>query len=301
MKVVIIGKDEMLANLIEGAVLSGSKVIGVLRYENLYKNKFQLFLNDNFKTSCVLPLIKKYKIKDLRYKSANSEEFRKFLLHNNVDILLIGTWAEKIDKATFVIPKIATINVHPSLLPKYRGPNPYLQTIWKQENYSGISFHLVTEKYDAGAILAQSKISILENDTGKELRTRTTAYAKIIASELLTKLQTSVIEPTEQNERDATYYKDINPEDMTLDFKKETAAEIYAHIRGFYPFRPTYIDDGNRFWIVNPYHVKTDNGIGKPNEIKKYNKNSLSIACKDGIRLKFSRLKKYNKIQRFFY
>ena len=58
------------------------------------------------------------KLKQIRFKSANDPRFRKLLVSWNVDLIIVGTWKERISKQTFVIPKIATVNVHPSLLPE---------------------------------------------------------------------------------------------------------------------------------------------------------------------------------------
>ena len=80
---------------------------------------------------------------------------------------------------------------------------------------------------------------------------------------------------------------------MTLDFKNETSDEIYRHIRAFYPFRPTYIDDGNNFWIVNPYKIRFTDLTEKPNTIIKNKKGSLLVACKDKKVIEFFGLKKY--------
>lgn len=295
MKVILLGKGEMLTNLIRGCIISGAEIVGVFRYENLFLSKFKMFLHDNFKSSPELTLIKKHKLNDIKLKSANSEEFKKEILRLNTDIIIVGTWAEKLSSEIFNMPKLASVNVHPSLLPKYRGPNPYLQTIWNRERFSGITFHLITKKLDAGGILAQERIEILEGDTGKELRTRTAFRARLLCAELLEKLEDGIIEPILQKEEDSTYFKDIQPEDMTLDFRKETSEEISAHIRAFHPFRPTYIQDGNSFWIVNPYKFKITAQSAKAGTIISKGKKSLTIACKDNIAIEFLDLKKYRK------
>ena len=299
MKVVILGKGEMLANLIEGTLLSGAEIVGVVRYENLFKTKIRRFLDDLCQSNPALTLIKKYRIKDINLKSANSESFRNLIVKNNVDIVLVGTWPEKIRKDVFNAPKIGTINVHPSLLPKYRGPNPYLQTIWHGETHSGITFHLMTESFDAGDILAQARIKIYEQDTGKELRTKTAKTAKFLCAELLKDLQSGCVVPIHQDENQASYYPEIVPEDMTLNFTKETATEILLHVRAFHPFRPTYIQDEAIFWIVNPYKVFITGETGKPAEIIKKSKSEILICAKDGIALSFKGLKKYNHLFKF--
>ena len=188
MKVVILGKGEMLANLIEGVQTSNCDIVGVFRHERTWMNSFRLFVQDFFKSSSEVTLIKKLKLYEIKLKSANSIDFKKVILKLNPDIILVGTWKEKLKKEIFDLPKIATINVHPSLLPKYRGPNPYLQTILHGEKYSGVTFHLMSEKFDAGPILSQQKIELLPCDTSKELREKTVFQARLLCRELLNKL-----------------------------------------------------------------------------------------------------------------
>ena len=162
MKVILVGKGEMLANLIQGCMLAGVEIVGVFRYERLLYSSLRLFFHDFFSNSPDLTLIRKFNLRDINCKSVNSEKFRNEILKTNTDIVLVGTWREKFKKETIDMPVIGTINVHPALLPKYRGPNPYLQTIWHREKESGVTFHLMDEKFDSGAVLAQAKVEILD-------------------------------------------------------------------------------------------------------------------------------------------
>ncbi len=296
LKVVILGKGAMLANLIRGAILSDVNIVGVLRYERNHLSPLMLKIHDFFKPSPELTLIKRHRIKDLKFNSANSENFRKFLIKNNVDIVLVGTWSEKISKQTIDIPQIGTINVHPSLLPKYRGVNPYLETIRNGEKYTGITFHIMTEKLDAGGILAQEKIEILDSYTGLELRNKTAFRARFLCEGLLEQLKQGCVIPIPQDENEATYFKDIAPEEMTLDFTKETSDEIIRHVRAFHPFRPTYIQESNTFWLVDAYKIKKSELTGQPYEYLHSDKNSKIIACADRIAVEFNGLKKYNNL-----
>ena len=296
MKVVLLGKGEMLANLIEGALAANTEIVGVFRYERMALSPFKRLLHDFFKTSHDLTLIKKYKLPEIKCNSANSEEFRRELLKRNVDILLVGTWREKLQKNTIDIPAIASINVHPSLLPAYRGPNPYLQTIKNMEKYSGITFHLIDEKFDSGAILAQKKIDILPCDTGKELREKTVFAARILATEVLKRLKFDIIKPIPQNEKQASYYSNITPDEMMLDFTQKTAMQMHAHIRALHPWLPCYITLGKKFFIVNPYKLKIIETTNMPAGkiiYKNHKTMTLQIVCKDGRALEMSGLKLY--------
>lgn len=301
MKVVLLGKGEMLANLIRGCILAGVDIVGVFRYERCLYSNLRLFWQDCFMPSPELTLIKKHMLYEIKCKRANSSEFKAEIIKLNADVILVGTWRERLKKEIYELPVIGTINVHPSLLPKYRGPNPYLQTIWHGEKESGVTFHLMNENFDEGAILAQAKVEILEGDTSRELKNKTVFKARILCAELLEKLKTSVIVPIKQDESKATYYKNINPEDMTLDFTKETAEEICAHIRAFYPFLPTYIQFGNKFYVTNPYKISTTKQSGVAGDIlvEDLKNKSLTIAAKDGVGVCLSGLKLYRKFMFF--
>ena len=233
MKVVILGKGEMLINLIEGVCDAGFEIAGVFRHERTWQSPFRLFLHDFFKTSPDVTLIKEKKLHEIKCKSANSDAFKREILKLNPDIILVGTWREKLRKEIIDLPKIATINVHPSLLPKYRGPNPYLQTILHGEKYSGITFHLMDENFDSGPILAQQKIEILPSYTSRELKNKTVFLARLITCELLKKLNAGIVTQIPQNEEDATYYPNITGDEMMLDFEKQTSVEIINTVLGY--------------------------------------------------------------------
>jgi methionyl-tRNA formyltransferase len=300
MKVVIVGKGLMLANLILGAIDAGAEIVGVFRYEQTCSNRLKLFFQEAFNPPPELTLIKQLKLNQIRLKSVNSQKFRKILISQNVDLLFVGTWKERISKETFNIPKIATVNAHPSLLPAYRGPNPYLQTILHGEEFSGVTLHLVNEKYDGGAILSQEKVPILNSDTSKELREKSVAVARKLTKELITDLNEKIITPIEQNEKNASYYPNISGEEKMLDFTVQTSDEISRTIRALHPFLPCYITYKDKFFVVNPYHFsilleKFENQIAGDIVAKNPDKNSLTIVCKDKKSIRFSGLELYKE------
>jgi len=307
MKIVIIGKGLMLANLIIGAVDAGVEIVGVLRYETTAANRSKLFWQDLLNPSYDYTLIKQLNLRLLNFKSVNTEEFRKFLISKNVDILLVGTWREKISRQTYIIPTIGTVNVHPSLLPKYRGPNPYLQTILNGETSSGVTLHLVDENYDTGAILYQEKVKIKPEDTSKELRERVVIVARSLVTKFLNNLNNSITAPIPQVESKATYFGNITGDEKMLDFNTQTSIEIYRTVKALHPFLPCYITYKSRFFVVNPYKIEIledDCSENNSDEIieKSYKEKSLTIVCKDKRAVKFTDLKLYglNLFTRFY-
>ena len=293
MKVVLVGKGQMLCSLIEGCKSCGGvEIAGVFRYENLIEPAWRLFLTDFFKPSVENTLIKKYGLRDLRSSSVNSKEFRRFLLKNNIDLMLVGTWREKIKREIFETPRLASVNVHPSLLPKFRGPNPYLQVIKNQEPFTGFTFHLIDEKFDNGAILYQKRVEILPYYTSKELRDRVTFEVKQALPDFLVALDKGDIVPLEQNEKMATYFPNIEEEEMMLDFERETAAQIVARIKALHPWLPCYVTIGEEFYIPNPYELEIVETCLAGMELKG---TEITARCRDGKGIVMRHLTKYKK------
>lgn len=303
MKVVILGAGQMFMNLIAGCMDAGCDLVGVFRYDKVRYPSIDRILVDIFNPSKEFNYIKSHKLYEIKAKSANSAEFKKEILRLNPDIVLVGTWGEKIKKNIINLPKIATINVHPSLLPKYRGPNPYLQALKNMEKESGVTFHLMDENFDTGAILHQKKVEIQTSDTGKELRQKVTHVAREGVSELIKKLDEEIIIPVAQDESKANYFSQISQEEVMLDFKK-SAEEIAAQIRGFHPWSRCFFEHKNHFFIPNPYKLKIiENATNNENIAKIIEKssehNSITIACGDKKLLEMTGIKLYGWLRPF--
>lgn len=237
LKVVIIGYGEMFTNLIAGTLDSGAEIIGVLRKDTVKYPAFWKHIRDLLNPSVEYNYIKSYKLHEIKSRGVNTRGIKDELLKLNPDIILVGSWGEKIPKEIYDLPKIATINAHPSLLPKYRGPNPYFWAIRNQEQTSGVTFHLIDKELDTGAILAQEEIKIYPSDTGKSLKDRTVLVARGVVCELLKDLSEDIIIPLKQREDRASYYS--HPCDLELDFSK-TAEENDALVRAIYPWDEAY-------------------------------------------------------------
>ena len=99
--------------------------------------------------------------------------------------------------------------------------------------------------------------------------------------------------PTYAYSPSASYYENVKPEDMTLNFEKESSVELVRHIKAFHPWLPVYLECGNSFFIVNPYNVEIVDGTGKTGQIIAKDKASLTVATCDGKALKMDNLKLY--------
>ena len=302
LKVVIIGYGEMFTNLIAAALDAKCEIVGVLRKESIKYPKIIRWLKDHINPSRDFNYIKSYRLPEIYSKSVNTDEFRKKLLSLNPDIIIVGSWGEKFKKDTYNIPKIATINAHPSLLPKYRGPNPYFWVIKNQEKTSGVTFHLIDEGYDTGAILAQEEVKIFPSDTGESLKQRTVLTARGVACELLKDLSEDVIIPLQQREDIASYYS--YPDNLELNFAK-SSEENLALIKAIHPWNNTYFYHNITPLVPNPHKAYIEENktnfkdAGTIVEVDAKTK-TISVLCSDNKVLKMTDINLYKKIDRPF-
>ncbi len=303
MRIVVVGYDKMFCNLILGSLESKNKVVGVFRHERVKIHPFWLFFKDIIAPGKDYSFIKSLNLREIKARSVNSNSFRKEILKLNPDIILVGSWSEKFKKPIIELPKIGTINCHPSLLPKYRGPNPYIRVIMNGESETGITFHLMDENLDTGPILMQKKISILQGyngDTGETLKNKCCSLAKTAVAELLTAMNNEMIIPTNQSAKDASYYPQICEKDILINFDK-TSNEINRIIRALTPWQPAYIAHKNSFLQVGKvkfFENKTK--YNKPGLILKKNKKTLWIVTGDNKIAKISGLKLFGKFGQIF-
>ena len=304
LKVVVIGYGEMFTNLIAAALDANCEIVGILRKETTKYPAFIRKIKDIICPSTDYNYIRSYNLPEITGVSGvNDEIFRKKLLKLNPDIILIGSWGEKFEKTTYDIPKIATINAHPSLLPKYRGPNPYFWAIKNMEQESGITLHLLDNGYDTGAILAQEIVKIYPSDTGESLKKRTVLTARGVACELLNALKEDIIIPLKQREDRASYYS--YPENLELDFKNKTAEENYAVIRAIYPWNKTWFYHNITALTPKPsktYIEENNTEFKNAGTVAQVDSETctISVLCADGKLLTMSGIELYKKCDKPF-
>ena len=162
------------------------------------------------------------------------------------DIIITCAYGQIIPTEILDFPKYKCINVHASLLPKYRGGAPIHRAIMNGEKETGITIMYMAPGMDDGDIIAQEKISIGENETVGELHDK----LSVLGSELLLKTLPSIVDGTnkriKQDEDKVSLAKIIKKEDEILDFN-DTAENVHNKIRGLSPFPGSYaLLDGKR-------------------------------------------------------
>ena len=153
----------------------GSNLKSLIKYSNTKKSiiKIVLVISNNFSAKG-LDYAKKSKIKNIYIKYSNKKNFEnrslKLLKQNNVDLICLAGFM-KILSGNFIKKFYKPIlNIHPSLLPKYKGLNTHKRAIKNKEKFSGATVHIVNKKLDAGKIILQKRVKILKSDCEKSLQ-----------------------------------------------------------------------------------------------------------------------------------
>lgn len=184
------------------------------------------------------------------FDSAQGINFRLQITDLKPDVCIIAAYGEIIPKKILDIPKHGCVNVHPSLLPLYRGPSPIQTAILNGETKTGVSLILLDEAIDHGPILAQETASIGYRDTSETLSHTLALQSATMLLETIPKWLAGSLSPTPQDHAKATFTKMITKEDGRIDWKK-SAQEIERHVRAMTPWPGSYT-----FWKENKNEVR---------------------------------------------
>jgi methionyl-tRNA formyltransferase len=167
--------------------------------------------------------------------NANSPQMLARIADCRPDVLVVIAFGQKIGRELVALAPKGAINVHASLLPKYRGAAPINWAILRGETYTGNSIITLAEKIDAGDILAQSKTAIGPLETAGELHDRLAQLAAPLLLETLGKIEAGTVTYTKQNDAEVTCAPKVHKSDGLLDFA-ESAESRVLKIRGFWPW-----------------------------------------------------------------
>lgn len=171
------------------------------------------------------------------------------------------------------------VNVHASLLPKYRGGAPIHYAIINGEEEAGVTIMEMVKKMDAGDMIAKASTPIADDDNVGTMFEKLAVIGRDLLLKTLPDYIAGNIKPEPQDESKATFSPNITPEQERIDWNK-SARDVFNHIRGLYPWPVAHtLLDGKRFKI---YEATLAEGHGKPGEIIEKGKKSLVVATGDG-------------------
>src|ERR1700729_1636161 len=164
----------------------------------------------------------------------SNDEFRAQLSALKPDAIIIVGYGRIIPQWMLEIPPLGNINLHASLLPKYRGAAPIQWAIANGESITGVTTMRIDAGLDTGDILMQSEMAILPDDTAETLAPKLASAGAELMIETLRGLESRIVKPSPQDHSRATLAPILKKEDGRMDFSR-SAYELFNRIRGFRP------------------------------------------------------------------
>ena len=161
------------------------------------------------------------------------------------------------------------VNVHPSLLPKYRGPSPVEAAILNGDTETGVTIMLLTQAMDAGPIYSQITVQLADSETGPELEKQLGELGAQELSLILPAIMNGTVKPTPQDDASASYCKLLEKSDGQLDTTRLTAEQAERRIRAFLAFPKSKISLNGHPVVITKAHVSNSRS------------NELDISCSD--------------------
>ncbi|HEY1936749.1 MAG TPA: methionyl-tRNA formyltransferase [Candidatus Angelobacter sp.] len=235
MKLVFCGTPQFAVPSLERLAAAGFEIQMVVTQPDRPQGRGMTLTAPPVKQSALklgLPVIQPEKIK-------KNEEFQAQLKTLHPDAIIVVGYGRIIPPWMLELPRFGNINVHASLLPKYRGAAPVQWAIAEGETISGVTTMLLNEGLDTGDILLQREMPILPEDTAVTYASRLAEMGADLIVETLRGLDERTITPQPQDNSKATLAPILKKEDGLIDFNR-TASDIHNRLRGFQPWPGAY-------------------------------------------------------------
>jgi len=151
------------------------------------------------------------------------------------DIIVVAAFGQLLPKAVLELPRLGCLNVHPSLLPRFRGASPVVAAILAGDGFSGVSIMLLDEGMDSGPILARAQIPVADSDSTASLGDKLSIVGAGLLGEVLVGWMRGELTPQPQDATKATYCQPITKDEGEIDWRLPAVA-IWWRVRAFYPW-----------------------------------------------------------------
>ncbi len=197
------------------------------------------------------------------------------------DLILTVGWASKFSPELLDIPTRACVNIHPSLLPRYRGRYPISAAIYNSVRESGITYHLMNEEYDQGAILLKQSVWLHDRETSLSLLGKSGRAIVDSLDSFLDAFDADELEPEPQEHRAASYAPRFTADDAWIDWRTPTD-RIDRKIRAYYPWHPCYAFHQNQRIEFSECAIDAENPESFPGEVLAVRgKSAVQVATSD--------------------
>lgn len=274
MRIVFMGTPEFAVSSLEALIEANQEVVLVVTQPDKPKGRGYVLTPSEVKKYALekgLEVISPLSLKD--------EEIIELLEKTEADLFIVTAYGRILSKRILDIPKLGCINVHASLLPRWRGAAPINRAIMSGDKVGGVTIMYMNEGLDTGDMIVRKEITIEDDWTAEEYHDALAICGKDALKEFISLAENGNIPREVQKEEDVTYAHKIGNDDSFITFN-ETAEDTRNQIRGLSPFPGSFFFmNGKRFKVRN---AVLGNGHGEAGTVISTDKGGIEIACKDG-------------------
>ena len=277
MKIVFMGTPDFAAGALDALIKAGHEITAVVTQPDKAKGRSKELQFPPVKECALahnIPVMQPVKIKT----PEAIEELSKY----EADIFIVAAFGQILSQTILDMPKYGCLNIHASLLPKYRGASPIQHVIIDGEKETGVTIMQMNAGLDTGDMLYKKSTAIEDTDTYESLHDKLMVLGGEAIVEALSLLEEGALVPEVQQDELSCYAKLISKEMGNIDFTK-SAVEIGRLIRGLNPWPSAYTfykGKQLKVWEAEVEEGKTD---AQPGTIVEVNKNTIKVACSEGL------------------
>ncbi len=277
MKIVYMGTPDFAVGPLKALVEAGHEIVAVVSQPDKPKGRSSQLVPPPVKAYAMtqdLPVFQPEKIK--------TPEAVERLREYGADLFVVAAFGQILSKEILEMPKYGCINIHASLLPKYRGAAPIQWSIIDGEQETGVTIMQMDVGLDTGDILTTKVVPIEDEDTGESLFDKLCVAGSELLIETIPQIEAGTITPTAQNDAESTYAKMLTKELGNIDFSK-SAKEIWYLVRGLnsWPSAYTYYNNKTmKIWRAKPVAENSQLPAGT---LVKKDKESIYVQTGEGM------------------
>ncbi|WP_139490179.1 methionyl-tRNA formyltransferase [Brevibacillus dissolubilis] len=271
------GTPDFATQSLEALIEAGYDVVGVVTQPDRPVGRKQVMTPPPVKETAEKHNLPVYQPEKIKQPEALAE-----IMAIQPDLIVTAAYGQILPKALLDVPKHGCINVHASLLPKYRGGAPIHKCIVDGEKESGVTIMYMVEALDAGDMLSKVVVPIEERDTVGLLHDKLAVAGAKLLIETVPQLLAGEITAVPQNHDEATFAPNIKRTDEKIDWNKPATA-IYNQVRGLNPWPVAYTTCEGKVWkIWWVEKIKETGSQGTPGTIISREEDGLIVACGEG-------------------
>ncbi len=279
MNIIFMGTPDFAVPCLNALIDSGENVTAVFTQPDKPKGRGYKLTPPPVKEAALTHNIPVYQPLSLK-KGEDGEKALQVIKGLEPDLIIVVAYGKILPKEILDAPKYYCINVHASLLPKYRGAGPIQWSVLNGEKETGVTTMLMAEGLDTGDMLLSKSVEIGENETASELHDRLAELGAEVLLETVAAVKSGNITPVQQDDGKSCYAPMLTKEMCPIDFKK-TAQEVHNHIRGLSAFPcASAILDGKRIKVYKSEIVKGLKSQSPAGTV--VNAKDFTVVCGDG-------------------